>query len=41
MYPGTWATTTPAKPAVVMAESGRTLTYGDLRERVRLRSSGK
>ena len=27
MYPGTWAATTPDKPALIMAESGRTLTY--------------
>ncbi|WP_099022998.1 acyl-CoA synthetase [Mycolicibacterium palauense] len=30
MYPGTHAATDPDRPAVVMAGSGRTLTYGDL-----------
>src|SRR6478735_2410303 len=30
MYPGTWASTTPDKPALVMAGSGRTLTYAEL-----------
>ncbi|GAB3780544.1 acyl-CoA synthetase [Nocardioides ungokensis] len=30
MYPGTWAATTPDKPALVMAGSGRTLTYAEL-----------
>ena len=33
MYPGTWAATTPDKPALVMAGSGRTLTYGELDDR--------
>lgn len=33
MYPGTWAATTPDKPALIMAGSGRTLTYGELDER--------
>ncbi|WGY03171.1 acyl-CoA synthetase [Nocardioides sp. QY071] len=33
MYPGTWAATTPDKPALVMAGSGRTLTYRELDER--------
>ncbi|MGZ4488545.1 MAG: AMP-binding protein [Nocardioides sp.] len=33
MYPGTWAATTPDKPALVMAGSGRTLTYAELDER--------
>jgi acyl-CoA synthetase (AMP-forming)/AMP-acid ligase II len=33
MYPGTWAARTPDKPALVMAGSGRTLTYGQLDER--------
>ena len=33
MYPGTWAATEPDKPALVMAGSGRTLTYGALEER--------
>lgn len=32
MYPGTHARTTPGKPAVVVAETGRTLTYGALEE---------
>jgi fatty-acyl-CoA synthase len=30
MYPGTYARTTPGKPAVIMAGSGRALTYGEL-----------
>lgn len=33
MYPGTHAKTQPGKPAVVMVESGRTLTYGELEAR--------
>jgi long-chain acyl-CoA synthetase len=33
MYPGTHAKTCPDKPAVVMAESGETITYGELDER--------
>jgi fatty-acyl-CoA synthase len=33
MYPGTWAARTPDKPALVMAGSGRTLTYAELEER--------
>lgn len=33
MYPGTWAASHPDKPALVMAGSGRTLTYGQLDER--------
>src|SRR6478735_1628207 len=33
MYPGTWAARTPDKPALVMADSGRTLTYAELDER--------
>jgi len=33
MYPGTWAQQTPEKPALVMAGSGRTLTYRELDER--------
>ncbi|MER7411444.1 acyl-CoA synthetase [Streptomyces cacaoi] len=33
MYPGTYAATTPDKPAVVMAGSGRTLTYAELDDR--------
>ncbi|GGS20796.1 putative acyl-CoA ligase [Streptomyces humidus] len=35
MYPGTHAQTTPAKPAVVMAASGRTLTYAELDDQSR------
>ncbi|WP_370249303.1 acyl-CoA synthetase [Nocardioides sp.] len=33
MYPGTFAATTPDKPAVIMAGSGETLTYRDLDDR--------
>ncbi|WP_134764714.1 acyl-CoA synthetase [Nocardioides sp. 1609] len=33
MYPGTWARTSPDKPALVMAGSGRTLTYAELDDR--------
>ncbi len=33
MYPGTWAAHTPDKPALVMAGSGRTLTYAELDDR--------
>ena len=33
MYPGTWAERSPDKPALVMAGSGRTLTYRELDER--------
>ncbi|HET9769954.1 MAG TPA: acyl-CoA synthetase [Acidimicrobiia bacterium] len=33
MYPGHWAQVAPDKPAVVMAESGETVTYGELDER--------
>src|SRR6478735_7633778 len=33
MYPGTWAARTPDKPALVMAGSGRTLTYAELDDR--------
>ncbi|WP_028643048.1 acyl-CoA synthetase [Nocardioides sp. URHA0020] len=33
MYPGTWAAKNPDKPALVMAGSGRILTYGQLDER--------
>lgn len=35
MYPGTFAKTDPSKPAVVMAESGRSLTYGELDDQSR------
>lgn len=45
MYPGTWAEKFPDKPALVMAGSGRTLTYGQLEDRstrlaAHLRSQG-
>ncbi len=45
MYPGTWAQTHPDKPALVMAGSGRSLTYAELDDRSlrlanRLRASG-
>ena len=33
MYPGTWAETTPDKPAIVMAGSGQVTTYAELEER--------
>ncbi|GAA4811973.1 acyl-CoA synthetase [Nocardioides caeni] len=33
MYPGTWAAKNPDKPALIMAGSGRTLTYAELDER--------
>ncbi len=33
MYPGTWADTQPDRPAVIMARSGETITYGDLEAR--------
>jgi fatty-acyl-CoA synthase len=33
MYPGTFAATTPDKPALIMAETGETLTYAQLDER--------
>ncbi|WP_340540521.1 acyl-CoA synthetase [Nocardioides sp. GXZ039] len=33
MYPGTWARTTPDRPALIMAGSGRMLTYAELDER--------
>ncbi len=33
MYPGTWAPTTPDKPAHVIAETGETTTYAELDER--------
>ena len=32
MYPGAFATTTPYKPAALIAETGETLTYGELEE---------
>ena len=32
MYPGTWARQTPDKPALVIAETGETLTYAQLDE---------
>jgi long-chain acyl-CoA synthetase len=45
MYPGTWAQTDPDKPALVMAGSGRSLTYAELDDRSlrlanRLRAAG-
>ena len=45
MYPGTWAQTHPDKPALVMAGSGRSLTYAELDDRSlrlanRLRAAG-
>ncbi len=33
MFPGTWAATTPDKPALIIAETGRTTTYAELDER--------
>ncbi|MET0997782.1 MAG: AMP-binding protein, partial [Marmoricola sp.] len=33
MYPGTWARSTPDKPALVIAETGQTTTYAELDER--------
>ena len=33
MFPGTWAQRTPDKPALVIAETGRTTTYAELDER--------
>ena len=33
MYPGTWAASTPDKPALIIAETGRTTTYAELDER--------
>lgn len=33
MFPGIWAARTPDRPAIVMAGSGRTLTYQELEER--------
>ena len=32
MYPGTHAATAPERPAIVMAESGQIVTYGQLDE---------
>jgi len=32
MYPGIFAQRTPAKPAVIMAETGQVLTYGELED---------
>jgi len=33
MYPGVWAAKTPEKPAVVLHESGKVVTFGELDER--------
>ena len=33
MYPGAYAKISPRQPAVVMSDSGQTLTYADLEER--------
>ncbi|MCW2854527.1 MAG: acyl-CoA synthetase [Marmoricola sp.] len=33
MYPGTWAATTPDKPAAILASSGAVLTYAELEDR--------
>lgn len=33
MYPGAWSGKYPDKPAIVMADTGRTLTYAELEER--------
>ena len=33
MFPGTWAQSTPDKPALVIAETGETTTYAELDER--------
>ena len=33
MFPGTHSPTSPDKPAVIVAETGRTLTYGELEDR--------
>ena len=33
MYPGTWAATTPEKPAAIMASTGAVLTYAELEDR--------
>ncbi|HET6152569.1 MAG TPA: acyl-CoA synthetase [Marmoricola sp.] len=32
MYPGTWAATTPDKPAAIMAGTGQVLTYAELED---------
>jgi fatty-acyl-CoA synthase len=45
MYPGTWASVQPDKPAVIMASSGATVTFAELEERSlrlahRLRDAG-
>lgn len=33
MYPGKWAKTNPEKPALIMADTGESLSYGDLEDR--------
>lgn len=33
MYPGKWAQANPDKPAVIMADTGDTLTYAELEDR--------
>lgn len=33
MYPGTWASTEPERPACILAETGEIITYGQLAER--------
>lgn len=33
MYPGTFATTTPEKQGVLMADTGEALTYAELRKK--------
>ena len=33
MYPGAWSGKYPDKPAIVMADTGRSLTYAELEER--------
>ena len=30
LFPGTWAERTPDKPAIVIAETGETMTYAEL-----------
>ena len=32
LYPGTWAARTPDKPAIIMAESGATVSYAELED---------